>query len=223
MSRITADELPIPFTAVAPWEVAAQSARRRSAGFAMWAASGLAVFAFGVLAVHGLDRRGEAPGNDNVDRASSDNRDSGNDDSGNDSSGDGGSAGNATLSDDQLDAAYVTIFGTPGSGSTLDCIARAVGEDGGQAARLARGEMLTFPEAQAAFTPFVDCAPDVDFLAGMVPATLQALNQPADQTCIEENLAMFNVADRAEALALALTDIEGFSNALMTYFLPCTL
>jgi hypothetical protein len=96
-----------------------------------------------------------------------------------------------------------------------------IGVEGGQAARLAHGEMLDFEEAKTAFAPFVSCAPDGDFLAEMVPLTMQLFDQQADQSCIEGNLAAFGVADRAEALALALTDPTSFASRLVEYFQPC--
>ena len=108
-----------------------------------------------------------------------------------------------------------------GSATTLECVNSEIGLEGGQAARLARGEVLTFDEANAAFTPFVSCAPDADFNFGMVPVTMQLFGQQADSSCIEANLAAFAVPDRAEALALALTDPQLFGDRLFSYFQPC--
>ena len=132
-----------------------------------------------------------------------------------------GAAGNSALTTAELDAAYTAVFGVRGSATTLECVNSEIGLEGGQAARLARGEVLTFDEANAAFTPFVSCAPDADFNFGMVPVTMQLFGQQADSSCIEANLAAFAVPDRAEALALALTDPQLFGDRLFSYFQPC--
>ena len=55
----------------------------------------------------------------------------------------------------------------------------------------------------------------------MVPVTMQLFGQQADSSCIEANLAAFAVPDRAEALALALTDPQLFGDRLFSYFQPC--
>ena len=103
----------------------------------------------------------------------------------------------------------------------MSCIDQQLGAEGGQAARLARGEALTFEEASVAFLSFVTCAPDADFNAVMVPMVLQLFGQNADAACIGSTATALGNADRAAALALALTDQTTFAQQLSSYFVPC--
>ena len=114
-------------------------------------------------------------------------------------SGTDGAAGNGSLTRQELAAAYSATFGVAASDASLDCVAGRMGGTGSQAERLARGEMLTLAEAEEAFTPFMTCAPDADFLALMVPAAVQALGGQADQACITDGFLTFGVAGRSEA------------------------
>ncbi len=132
-----------------------------------------------------------------------------------------GTAGNASITQDELSAAYTTTFGVTGSASSLDCVATNMGGAGGQAERLARGELLTFAEATAAFTPFVSCAPDADFLAMMVPSAVQALGGNVDEACVSQRFLTLGTQGRAEARALALVDLTSFASRLQTGFADC--
>lgn len=133
-----------------------------------------------------------------------------------------GAAGNTALTAAELGSAYVAVFGVQADPTTLSCVGERLGAEGGQASRLARGEALTFEEASAAFMPFVTCAPDADFTAGVVPTVMQLFEQQADATCIEERSAALGAADRAAALALAITDPTTFAQQLTDYFVPCS-
>lgn len=132
-----------------------------------------------------------------------------------------GTAGNTALTTAELGSAYVAVFGVQADSTTLSCISQQLGTEGGQAARLARGETLTFEEASAAFTPFVSCAPDADFTAGVVPTVMSLFEQQADASCIEGNATALGTTDRSAALALALTDPTAFAEQLTDYFVPC--
>lgn len=133
-----------------------------------------------------------------------------------------GSAGNTELTTSQLSSAYLAVFGVGADATTLSCIGQQLGAESGQAARLARGESLTFEEASAAFMPFVTCAPDADFTAGVVPTVMSLFEQQADATCIEALAAELGATDRAAALALAITDPTTFAQQLTDYFVPCS-
>lgn len=133
-----------------------------------------------------------------------------------------GSAGNTALTAAELSSAYIAVFGVQGDSTTLSCISQQLGAEGGQAARLARGETLTFEEASEAFTPFVTCAPDADFNAGVVPTVMSLFEQQADASCIEASATALGTADRAAALALAITDPSTFAEQLSGYFAPCS-
>jgi hypothetical protein len=133
-----------------------------------------------------------------------------------------GAAGNSTLTMAEVGSAYVAVFGVQGDATTLSCVSNQIGAEGGQAARLAHGETLTFEEASAAFMPFVGCAPDADFDAGVVPTVMQLFGQQADVACIEDNATALGTADRAAALALAITDPSTFAQRLTEYFVPCS-
>ena len=223
MSRIAAEELPRPSSGAPVWGQApqapryfvaaspARSAGRRGLGLAL--AGGLAVLAVAALVYRGVNKddspalaSGKGTSTTTVTEATV--------------VGDG-AAGNSALTAAELDAAYTAVFGVRGDAAALDCVSGQIGVEGGQAARLAHGEMLDFEEARTAFMPFVACASDDDFLAGMVPLTMQLFNQQADQTCIAGDLAAFGDADRAEALALALTDPNLFASRLVDHFQPC--
>jgi hypothetical protein len=133
-----------------------------------------------------------------------------------------GVAGNTALTTAELSNAYVAVFGVQGDSTTLSCIGSQLGSEGGEAARLANGELLTFEEASAAFMPFVTCAPDADFNAGVVPTVMQLFAQQADATCIEASASALGTTDRAAALALAITDPNAFAQQLGDYFAPCS-
>lgn len=228
MSRIAAEELPRPSSGAPAWGstpqapqyfVAASPARsagRRGLGLAL--AGGLAVLAVGAMVYRGVSKddspttlaSGKGTSTTAVTATATAATVVGE-----------GAAGNSALTAAELDAAYTAVFGVRGDAATLDCVGGQIGVEGGQAARLAHGEMLDFEEARTAFMPFVACASDEDFLAGMVPLTMQLFNQQADQTCIAGDLAAFADADRAEALALALTDPNLFASRLVDHFQPC--
>lgn len=135
----------------------------------------------------------------------------------------GGSAGNASITRDELSAAYSATFGVIGSAASLDCVATQMGGAGSQTERLARGELLTFDEATAAFTPFVNCAPDADFLAMMVPSAVEALGGNVDESCVTQGFLTLGVQGRAQARALALVDLAGFASSLQNLFSGCML
>ena len=209
MSRIATEELPSPIVAhwaTSPLPPVARPPRAGRTGLAI--VGGLTLAVVGVLAVLGL-RSDDTAATSTTEPATEA------------TVAGPGAAGNSALTTAELDAAYTAVFGVRGSATTLECVNSEIGLEGGQAARLARGEVLTFDEANAAFTPFVSCAPDADFNFGMVPVTMQLFGQQADSSCIEANLAAFAVPDRAEALALALTDPQLFGDRLFSYFQPC--
>ena len=106
-------------------------------------------------------------------------------------------------------------------GDTLACLSERIGAEGGQVARLAHGEALTFEEANASFLPFVGCASDAAFSAVIVPTAMHLFGQNADAACIESNATALGNADRAAALALALTQPTGFAQQLSNYFVTC--
>lgn len=134
-----------------------------------------------------------------------------------------GSVGNNTVTGDQLATAYSVAFGVSASATSLDCVVEQIGSGGGsQAERLARGEALTLEQAQQAFTPFVACAPDSDFLTLMVPAAVEAFGGQVDESCVANVFLTFGVAGRAEARALAWTDTEEFVRRLQATFLDCS-
>ncbi len=133
-----------------------------------------------------------------------------------------GSAGNGSMTREELSAAYTATFGVIGSGTALDCVAAQLGGAGSQAERLARGELLTFAEATQAFTPFVTCAPDADFLAMMVPSAVEAFGGAVDEACVTQGFLSFGVQGRAEARALALVDLAGFASGLQATFADCS-
>ncbi len=133
----------------------------------------------------------------------------------------GGSAGSASITRQELSSAYTATFGVTGSERTLDCVATQMGAAGSQAERLARGELLTFEEATAAFTPFVSCAPDADFLAMMVPSAVEALGGDVDEACVSQRFLTFGAQGRAQARALALVDLTGFATSLQNTFSDC--
>ncbi|MDP2289866.1 MAG: hypothetical protein Q8M22_01670 [Actinomycetota bacterium] len=132
-----------------------------------------------------------------------------------------GSAGNGSITREELSAAYTATFGVLGSSTALDCVAAQMGGAGSQAERLARGELLTFAEAAEAFTPFVTCAPDADFLAMMVPSAVEAFGGGVDEACVTQRFLSFGVQGRAEARALALVDLAGFASSLQATFADC--
>jgi len=131
------------------------------------------------------------------------------------------SAGSASISREELSATYFATFGVTGLAPTLDCVATQMGGAGSQAERLAHGELLTFAEATAAFTPFVSCAPDVDFLAMMVPSAVEAFGGDVDEACVTQRFLTFGGQGRAEARALALVDLAGFASSLQATFADC--
>ncbi|MDO8362713.1 MAG: hypothetical protein Q7V88_07440 [Actinomycetota bacterium] len=144
---------------------------------------------------------------------------------GTDGTGTDGTAGNAAVTIEEIDNAYSQVFGLRAASTTLDCISSQIGAEGGQAARLANGDVLNFEETVSAFVVFVGCAPDDDFLARLVPATVQVLGGSADEACIADSLVMFRVGERAEALAeVWMVADEGlFAETLYNYFLPCAV
>ena len=134
-----------------------------------------------------------------------------------------GSVGNNTVSRDQLADAYAVTFGVPATAAALDCVAQQIGNGGGsQAERLALGEQLTFEQAQQAFTPFVACASDADFLTLMVPATVGAFGGQIDESCVASVFQTFGVAGRAQARALAWTDSAEYVRQLQATFVDCS-
>lgn len=185
-----------------------QSPRRNSAWLVAGAAA-LAVAAVGWLVVrddHGTSNNVAAPGVTNI---------------ANTADANGGSAGNDAITRDELSAAYAATFGVTGSATALDCVATQMGGAGSQTERLAHGELLTFDEATAAFTPFVTCASDADFLAMMVPSAVEALGGNVDESCVTQRFLTFGVQGRAQARALALVDLAGFAASLQDTFADC--
>jgi hypothetical protein len=51
---------------------------------------------------------------------------------------------------------------------------------------------------------------------------MDLFGQQADATCIETNASAWGIADRAGALALAITDPASFAQQLTDYFVPCS-
>lgn len=200
MSHAPASQLPTPITfAPAP---AQAPAPRRSAKWLVAAAAAVAVGVAGWAALRD-DKDG---GSKDVASPAATN----------------GSAGNGSITREELSAAYTSTFGVVGSSTALDCVAAQMGGAGSQAERLARGELLTFAEATQAFTPFVTCAPDADFLAMMVPSAVEAFGGGVDQECVTQGFLGFGVQGRAEARALALVDLAGFASSLQATFVDCS-
>jgi hypothetical protein len=134
-----------------------------------------------------------------------------------------GTVGNNTITRDQLAQAYSVTFGVTASAPSLDCVEQQIASGGGgQAERLVRGEALTLEQAQQAFTPFVACAPDTDFLTLMVPATVEAFGGQIDEACVTGVFQSFGVAGRAHARALAWTDTAEFVRQLQLTFQDCS-
>jgi hypothetical protein len=247
MPRISPDQLPTPFTPAPPPEwppapawpptppahaappvmVALQrhgpgANGRPKRSVAVLALSGLAVVALGALgawAIGGDDgsRRDDLLERDE-DRDEPDTTDRVDDTIAVDAGADDGS----TLSGTELDAAYATLFGVVGSPATLDCVAaQMAGND--DALRLAQMASLSVTEAQSGFTPFVACAPDADFLALIVPATVEVLGSSADANCIGSIYLTFGIEGRAEARALTYADQQQFIDRLLVTFGQCVV
>jgi len=185
--------------------------------------SGLVVLALGGVAAHAIG------GNDDTQRTGTSHRTDDTDPDGTDGTdgGDqtgtsGGVAANATLTTAEIGAAYSAVFGVVGSRASLDCVAAQIGDAGSQAVRLANGEALSLTEAQEAFTPFVACAPNADFLALMVPATSAVFDGQVDTTCVSDILVTFGVDGRAEARAVAYADATQFVDLLYSTFVQCS-
>ncbi len=203
MSHFT-DQLPTPITFApvpAPVPAPAGPATRRPRRSAMALVAGVAVVAAGIAGWRASqdDGKGVAP------------------------TATDGVAGSGSITNAELSAAYSATFGVAATQPTLDCIAGQIGGAGSQADRLARGERLTLAEAEQAFTPFMSCAPDADFLTLMVPAAVQALGGSADDTCISDYFLTFGVAARAEARALALVSSSDFAASLQSTFAGCVI
>lgn len=136
-------------------------------------------------------------------------------------SGGNGAAGNSGVTPEQLGDAFTYTFGTTADAATLSCLTQQIGTEGGQAARLAQGEVLTYAEAQQAFVPFVACATDADFVGQLLTPTVGLYANGADAECIALGLADFDVNERANALALAFTQPGELGNELFNYFTGC--
>lgn len=211
MSRIAAEELPSPVAAPAPQVVwaplatAPSAAPARRSGTAL--IGGLAVAAAGVFGFLQLrnDDSNTASTTTIAVNAQSDN----------------GVAGNSALTEQQLSGAYTAIFGTTADSSTMGCLSQQIGTAGGEAARLAQGETLGYEQAKVGFVPFAACASDADFVGQLLAATVSLYPNGADQECVALGLASFDVADRADALALALTSKSELGNRLYNYFIEC--
>ena len=80
---------------------------------------------------------------------------------------------------------------------------------------------MTVADAQIGFTPFVACAPDEDFLALMVPATVEVFGGAVDPLCVGTIYATFGVDGRAEARALTYADQAQFVDRLFATFSEC--
>lgn len=204
MSLTPTSQLPTPISfAPAPAVAGSRPPRRQS----LLIVVGLAALAVGLVGFLALRDNGD-------DGASSTTTTTG--------VGTSGAAGNGSITREELSAAYAATFGVVGAGTTLDCVASQIGEAGSQAERLARGELLTFAEATEAFTPFVSCAPDADFLAMMVPSAVEAFGGGVDEACVTQRFLTFGVQGRAEARALALVDLAGFATGLQATFADCS-
>lgn len=217
MSRIAAEELPSPVAAPAPqatWAplapapfVAPAPAPARRTRLAL--IGGLAVAAVGVFGFLQLREDDSSTGGTTTIAV--------------DASGNNGAAGNSGITQAELGSAFTDIFGTTADAATLSCLTQQVGTDGGQAARLARREALTYEEAKVAFVPFADCASDADFVGQLLTATVGLYQNGADEECVALGLAGLSVDERANALALALVQPGELGNQLFNYFAGCAL
>ncbi|MBI5090344.1 MAG: hypothetical protein HZB15_16215 [Actinobacteria bacterium] len=125
-----------------------------------------------------------------------------------------------------LAGVYRAAIGVDGSATTLDCLAAELDADTVAAQHVAdwaAGAQLSLDEAQAAYTPFVACAPDADYLAIMVPAAVMIVGGNADEACITQILQSFGVDGRAEAYALAYADAAQFQERMYSTFTQCAL
>lgn len=214
MSRIAAEELPSPVAAPAPQVVwaplatAPAAAPARRSGTAL--IGGLAVVAAGVFGFLQLRNDDSNTASNPTVVTNATNAVDGN-----------GVAGNSALTEQQLSGAYTAIFGTTADSSTMGCLSQQIGTAGGEAARLAQGETLGYEQAKVGFVPFAACASDADFVGQLLAATVSLYPNGADQECVAIGLASFDVADRADALALALTRKSELGNRLYNYFIEC--
>lgn len=120
--------------------------------------------------------------------------------------------------------AYQAVFGVQGGANALDCVETELSVDATAARHTVdflEGSGLSVSEAQVAFTPFVACAPDVDFLASMVPAAITIVGGRADESCVSGILQSFGVEGRAEAFALAYADAQQFQDRMFSTFAQC--
>lgn len=222
MSNITANELPTPIIVrqpmyapvpVAPLAPVPSNGRRR---VVMLAAAGLAALAIGGYAVR-------AQGSDSSTTTSAAVISNSVEPTGNSTAAPtgGGSAGNSSLTAAELDNAYQYVLGVQPSTATVACLDAAIGTNGGPIAKFAQGETLPADQAGAVFTPFATCAPDNDFLGLMLPVTMDALQQQADQACVSQGLTQLSLADRVTALQLAYSDAGQRANVFITFFEGC--
>ena len=106
--------------------------------------------------------------------------------------GGGGTAGNASISMQQLAGAYSSEFGVSASNDTLRCVADELPDDVAPSVEaLLNGRLLDFDDTRAALLPFTTCAPDEDFLPNMVTAGLM-LAPDADEDCVSDLMADSN-------------------------------
>ncbi len=138
-----------------------------------------------------------------------------------DDGGGNGTAGNGTLTVDDVSTVYTFVLGVTPSNSSLECTIDNLGTAYDGVARLLAREILDQATAQQTFVPFLGCAPDADFLFTLAPAATTAVGGSADQTCVVNGLTSMTVADRAALLALAYVDTIGYTDWLATSFSGC--
>ena len=126
------------------------------------------------------------------------------------------------VSVEQVESAYVQLLGVPAAPPTLECLMSQM-PSSGAAVRLVRGEVATLEEAQSGFMPFVTCAPDEDFLALMVPATVEVFQGAVDVDCVTSIYLTFGILGRAEARALAYVDQVQFVDRVVMTFTECSV
>jgi hypothetical protein len=129
----------------------------------------------------------------------------------------------ATATDPGLGAAYTTIVGRQPSTETLDCLAGSVDTTSPELQTLLAGGQLSFEAAEMTFAPFIQCAPDADFLADMVSVSQQLLGPTADVACLEQTLAALDTTVRTQAIALAHADSQTFVDTLYNTVAGCAV
>jgi hypothetical protein len=137
-----------------------------------------------------------------------------------------GNRAGTELGVDDVALAYQGVLGVQASPSSLDCVTAELAIDPAATQHVADwvgGAGLTLADAQVAFTPFVACAPDGDYLASMVPAAVSIVGGSANEACVTGILQSFGVEGRAEAFALAYADPQQFEERMFSTFAQCVV